>query len=175
MSDEPNTSKELFYAAGDKPDPSGIDPRARGLEVGHDFTKGALGHPFLLYQMGNEEIFLEADVYAYPGEPMHIILHCPCCLARGLRDDQAGMTIKQDAKPFSYAPQAVAPPFPGWSHAQMAETFSRGTGGVLTIGAPIQCARECDPQLARGVSVASGLPCCGWKVAIENNVVRDTR
>jgi hypothetical protein len=164
--------KETFHVAGDAPDPAGTD--LRGVSPGYDFTRAAAGHPFLHYTMGRE-IFIEADVYAIGDEPPHIILHCPWCIARGRPTNQTGLRIRADAKPFSYEPEGVVPPFPGWTVEQMRHAFPRGAGGLLSIAEPIACTWEEDPALERGGDGISGLSRCGWKVVIENNVIRDVR
>lgn len=174
-----DTSKELFYVAGDAPDPTG--GRARGVEVGHDLTKSALGHPFLHYRMGSTEIFLEPDVFAPAGQPPYILIKCPWCTARG-KSDKLGLTIRWSAKRFDYDPEGVAPFFPGWSAKQMKETlnpsgnsFAADTGGVLTIYDSIGCTWEEDPELARAGDGVAGFSKCGWKVRIIDNVVSDVR
>ena len=158
------TTKDIFHVAGDVPDPSGTG--MRGVAPGYRFTQTALGHPMLHYRLSTgEEIILEADVYALPEQPMYVHLICPRCLAAGR---QVGLKIDQSQKGMSYDPRAAVAPFPGWTREQMAHALPGGTGGALSIE-PFACTWEEAPELRRGF----GLGRCGWRVAIDNNVVRD--
>lgn len=158
------TLKECFHVAGDAPDPTGGE--LRGASAGYDLTKSALGRPMLYYALPDgTELVLEADVYALPNEPTYIHLLCPRCLASGR---QNALRIVEGHKALSYDPKAIVPPFPGWTQEQMVHAFPRGAGGLLSVEA-FSCTWEETPELHRDF----GLAVCGWRVAIDKNVVRD--
>lgn len=155
--------KDLFHVAGDAPDPTGGN--LRGVAAGYDLTKTALGHPMLFYRVGSEEMILEADVYDLNDLPLHVRLLCPICLAMGRT---VGLTIWANQKAMQYEKDAAVPVFPGWTEAQMRHAFPEGAGGRLSVE-PFRCTWEATPELSRRF----GLSQCPWKVAINNNVVRD--
>lgn len=158
------TLKEVFHVAGDAPDPRGGD--LRGVAAGYDLTRSALGRPMLHYRLPDgTELVLEADVYAMPEQPIYVLMLCPRCLAGGR---QNALRIVQGAKAMVYEPAAAVPPFPGWTQEQMAHAFPHGAGGLLSVEA-FGCTWEETPELRRDF----GMSVCGWRVAIDKNVVRD--
>lgn len=153
----------LFDVVGDMRDPAGIDPHARGVAPGYDFTKHA-GKPLIWVELGTTRIPVTWDVFpAIPGEPAWIQGICPQCVASHPLEDasQYGLTIREDKKPFEFNPKAEVPPFPGFSRREMAAIkrpgLPDGPGGLLSIEKPIRCDR------------------CGWHVLIANNVARPVR
>lgn len=159
--------KETFHVAGDMPDPAGTG--LRGTAPGYRFTQAALGHPMCHYTFGpGGDTIIEMDVYAPPGTPMYVHLICPHCLVRSKVTQT--LTIKADQKEMSYDPRGIAPTFPGWTDAQMARTYPRGTGGLISI-ARFRCAWEMDPKAAVAQGHSAN-PICDFDVVIENNVVR---
>ncbi len=174
MSNE-GTYKEIFDVVGDARDPAGIDPRARGVAPGHDFTKAATGNPLIWCEVNGLVMPQTVDVYAGPGDvDPHIQMVCPACIARGRSPDQAGLTIRHSQKPFSYERSARVPPFPGFSEADMErarQARPANSWGLLTIEKPIACTWEETPDARRSF----GLSRCNWKVQIVNNVAKDIR
>lgn len=166
------TYKEIFDVVEDARDPAGVDPSARGLAPGYDLSKSAIGRPMIWYEVSGTPMPMTWDVYQAPdGSDRYIQGLCPACIARGRPPDHCGLTIRHDAKPFSYDPRAEVPPFPGWTRAEMQKARPHGFGGLLTIEAPIACTWEEAPELQRGF----GLSRCNWKVQIVKNVARDVR
>jgi hypothetical protein len=161
--DQTQTIKDVFHVAGDAPDPDGTG--LRGVAPGYDMTRAAIGHPKLLYRAGGQELVLEADVHAMAGQPRYIHIICPRCFARGRTQM---LTIREDRKQLAYDHLADVPTFPGWSRDQMLHAFPDGLGGLLSVE-PFGCTWEEEPELERGL----GFSLCGWRVAIDNNVVRD--
>lgn len=160
--------KDIFHVAGDAPDPDGTG--LRGVSPGYNMTNAALGHPMILYRAGGQELLLEADVYALPGEPMRVHLLCPRCLARG---HTQGLNIRADHKAVAYDVNDAVPVFPGWTRDQMTRAMPRGAGGRLSVEA-FACTWEEDPTAQRASGV-NGLSICGWRVKIDDNVARDVR
>lgn len=157
--------KEVFHVAGDQPDPAGGS--LRSVAPGYDLTRSAAGHPMLLWRYPGGELVLEADVYQLPDQPTYLHLICPRCLAAGRTN---GLRITQERKAIAYEPRIEPPTFPGWTDQQMREAFPRGVGGSLTVEA-FECTWEEAPDRRREF----GLSKCGWRVAIERNVVREVR
>jgi hypothetical protein len=91
--------KEFFSVKHDALDPLGTG--MRGKASGVDFTKSAHGHPVIYYKSkdGTKEMFLTADVYAIPGEPMTVHIYCPYC--------GHNLSIRQDNKAIDYDPKAT--------------------------------------------------------------------
>lgn len=147
-------SKELFYVAGDVPDPSGAP--LRGRAPSYRLTQTALGHPLIFWR----DMVLEADVYALPGEPMQVHLICPQC--------RNALIIRQGNKVFSYDPGAPVPTPPGWTASEVKQAMPNGLGGRISVET-FACTWEADGGITRDF----GLARCGWRVAIENNVARE--
>lgn len=169
-------AKEIFHVAGNVPDPGGTG--VHGISPGHTFTNVAIGHPLLIYKTGADEGILEADVYKLPGQPMYIHLVCPKCLARGVWH---GLKITEGQKQFHFELEAP-PTWPGWSRVNMRSAIARDIfkvephqiphhwGGTLSC-MPFECSFEAEPEPGREFSFSK----CGWRVCIDNNVVRDVR
>ena len=159
----------------DARDPSGISPAARGLAPGYDLTKSALGKPLIWYEMSGTPMPMTWDVYLSPDGSMYIQALCPACIARGRQPDHCGLTIRSQAKPFSFDPRAEVPPFPGMSRDDMYRPRKSGPPaaktGLLTIEKPIACTWEEDGTARRSF----GLARCNWKVQVVNNVAKDIR
>lgn len=160
--------KETFHVAGDAPDPAGTG--LRGQAPGYRFTQAALGHPLCFYSFGapGGDTIVEMDVYAPPDQPMYVHLLCPHCLVRSKATH--GITVRADQKGMSYDPHGIARTFPGWTDAQMARAYPRGTGGLISIDR-FRCTWELDPALA----VAQGHtrnPICDFDVIVADNVIR---
>ena len=96
---------------------------------------------------------------------MYVHLICPLCLIQGRTN---ALKITQGEKALSYDPIHRPPPFPGWTAEQMAHSFPHGTGGTLSVER-FECTWEAAPDLQRDF----GLARCTWKVAIDNNVVKN--
>ncbi len=156
------------------------DPTGTGLKghaPGYDLTRGAAGHPQILWlRKDGKDVLLEADVYTPAGQPMSMYINCPICAAEGRR---VQLRITQDQKPFTYGVDREPPPFPGWTRERMRGELGRllgahgpiipdGWGGTVTIHDPIRCTFEANPSLRTSVD-----PLCPWRVRIENNVARD--
>ena len=159
MSNHENTSKDIFDVVGDVRDPAGIDPSTLGIAAEHDFTKSAAGRPLIWYGHPDVEL-MTWDVFELPGQASYIIGLCPRCLCAGVAPDKCGLMIKESDKPFEYGPDAMVPPFPDWTWAQMEEVRLKRSlrhWGRLTIEKVIVD------------------PVCGWKGQLANNVLRDTR
>ena len=147
-------SKELFYVAGDVPDPTGAP--LRGMAPSYRLTQTAIGHPMIFWR----DLVLEADVYALHGQPLQLHLICPQC--------RNALIIRQGNKVISYDPKAAVPAPPGWTHADVRQALPNGLGGLLSVEL-FACTWEIDGGLRRSF----GLARCGWRVAIDNNVARD--
>ena len=173
------TSKEMFFVAGNQPDPTGgqVAPQARGLTTGHRFDRQkAVAHPMLHYTFGpNGETILEADVYpatrGVDGDVVELWVHlvCPHCVARGRLDQ----TIKISAanKAILFDPAGAVPTFPGWSDADMARTFPAGVGGALSIDR-FRCTWEKEARQIGGSLLLTDETLCDFDVVIDKNRVR---
>jgi hypothetical protein len=160
-----HTSKDVFQIAGDAPDPMG-EIRGQGVSPGFDMTKMAAGHPKVIYRLANgQDLILEVDVYKLPNEPMYLLFFCPLCLQN---KRQNALRIVQGNKAMSYDPKAMRGPYPGWTSAQMKESFPKGIGGLLSVE-QFACTWEASPEASRDF----GLARCTWKVVIDNNVARN--
>lgn len=172
-----NQSKEVFQIAGDAPDPTGADPSARGVSVGHDFTAAAAGHPVILATIGDRPVLLTADVYKLAGQPAYVHIICPMCLAAG---HTHALRIVEGHKAISFELEQP-PTWPGWSRADMRAAIAdmihvepvqvpAHMGGRLSIEA-FACTWEGDPMEGREFSFSR----CPWAVVIDNNVARSVR
>jgi len=175
MQDKSDNS--LFTVDRNINDPAGTG--LRGMAPGYDLTRGATGHPQLLWVRKNGgDIFLEADVYVTPGQPALTLLYinCPICMAHGR---VVQLCIRQGQKSIDYQPDRRPPNFPGWNTERMVGEIgeiwnslgrvpSPSLGGTLTIEEPIRCTFEADPTKRTLVD-----PLCPWKVRITKNVVKD--
>jgi hypothetical protein len=175
MSNLQNNSKEVFQIAGDAPDPVGVDPSARGVAMGHNFTQAAFGKPIVLAQVGDKPVLLTIDLYTLPGEPKYAHVICPVCLAAGRRQ---ALRIVEGHKAIGFSLEQP-PTWPGWNRRDMqraiAETMGiteldklpAHWGGRLSIE-PFSCTWETEPEPGREYSFSR----CPWAVAIDNNVAR---
>jgi hypothetical protein len=158
--------REIFHVAGDAPDPTGATG-LEGMSPGYDLRKHAAGRVMCHYSFGNGgEMIAEIDVYQIPGEPMRLHLICPHCTARDPKTRNA-LNVSADRKQMSFDPAGLAPAFPGWSDAQMARTFPRGTGGLLSVADRFRCSWEIDPRHRELIGNV-----CDFEVVIEKNVIR---
>jgi hypothetical protein len=148
--------REVFNLTEDRPDPRGGD--RRGVEVGHDLTAGAIGHPLVWTPYTNKgiQIVLEVDVY-----DDHLHLHCPMCFMAGR---EVGLMIRRGEKAYEYDPNAKPPLWPGWVPEQLAVSYPQGVGGRLHVE-PFRCTWENPGSNTRDF----GLRQCEWHVSIMNN------
>lgn len=138
--------EELVHLAGDAPDPlagmAGIEhARGGGVTTTMRLTKTAKGHPQIRYR----DMLIEADVYAFDGEPVKVHLICPRC--------RNALSISSDKKSLEYDPR------------QNVEI-----GGRLDVET-FECTWELPEANDRKMEFGLGL--CRWRVAIDNNIARD--
>lgn len=129
--------EELVHLAGDAPDPMGTG--LLGQQASVNLTKTALGHPKIRYR----DVVIEADVYALPGEPMHVHILCPKC--------RNALRIPADRKRIEYDPKGGPPQ----------------DGGRISIET-FECTWEVSADRQQ-----FGVGLCRWRVAVENNIARD--
>ena len=67
-----SNDEEIYEIKGDVADPGGTG--RRGISVGADLTKSAIGHPRIRFR----DRISEADLYAADGELM-VHMYCPQC------------------------------------------------------------------------------------------------
>src|SRR5271154_4496212 len=169
---QPPPLKELFDVER-RADPAGS--AMQGVAPGYDLTKGAIGHPMVLYRMGDQVRILELDAYMLPDQPtFEFYVRCPLCSARGHIDTQLHI-IQNVHKTTEYDPQVEPPLWPGWSREQMHAAYLEmkgnlppGMGGTISIE-PFKCTFEETPELQRKF----GLSRCTWHGAIDKNIARD--
>ena len=160
------TSKELFHMAGDAADPADGRRRRGAVAPGYNLSNGATAKVMVIYPPANA--VLELDLYGPHDAPEYLHLICPLCLSRGHKNM---LTIPKAKKAISWDPDAVVPPFPGWSRADMERNFAAGgLRGLLSIE-PFACTWEEQPELERSF----GLSRCGFRVVISKNVAKDAR
>lgn len=147
-------SKELFYVAGDVPDPTGAT--LKGRAPSYRLTQTALGHPMIFWR----DMVLEADVYALPGQPLQVHLICPQC--------RNALIVRQGNKAIAYEPGESVPTPPNWTAAEVKQAIPMGLGGRISVES-FACTWEANGEVSRDF----GLARCGWRVAIENNIARD--
>ncbi len=162
--------RELVQLGGDPAAaPSGLpqgysqESGASGMRSTVRMTESAAGHPVIYYSGKHGEFVLEGDLYAFPGQPMKLVLICPVCSVASGKDH--GISITSDKKAIEYDPSAGDPEL----------------GGLLSV-APFECTWELNTEKAVDVN---GNPTgahdvllrsdnlCRWKVAIDNNIARD--
>lgn len=96
---------------------------------------------------------IEADVYAFPGAPMKIVLLCPRC--------GNALNIESDKKQLELVKHVPEQIGSFWNH------------GKLSVE-PFECTWEL-PDAGQHVPglVSAGTSLCRWKVGISNNIARD--
>lgn len=155
-------------------DPSGTGQR--GMTVGHDLVKSALGHPIVIWIPAAGTIrLLEIDVFTPPGAPSYLLIKCPYCNHDVDKSEKEGtqLRIMEGAKAWEYDPLRAPPMYPGWSEQDVMEALvERGIdikrGGTLSVE-PFSCTWEETPDLRRGF----GLQRCPWQnIKIDKNVAR---
>ncbi len=157
---DPHGNRELVQLAGDPAYDQRVSENERGLAAQQTIrmTESAQGHPRIYYKGKAGEFVIEGDLYAFPGEPMKLVILCPkCSMASG--QDHA-LTITSDKKAMEYDPRGGAP----------------GDGGRLSVET-----FECTWELESGkkvdrnenISIVMGANLCRWKVAIDHNIARD--
>ena len=107
------------------------------------------------------DCWLTVDVYALPGEPVHIHLICPKC-HHALRVQQKEKHIEVDLKAQSPLMRTIlASPPADWTPDDLVYLRAKGEWGDLSVE-PFQCTWEID----RG-------QLCRWKAAIDRNIVKE--
>ncbi len=153
-------SKKIFEIKS-APDPTGA-VRAHGLMPGYDLSAGK-GCAILHYKSRRHggEFFLTADIYVVPGAPTYVVIYCPLC--------QNTLRITADNKALSWEPER-APRIPGFRTEEiLAQLGTLELGGTLSVES-FGCAWEVEPGLQRSY----GFAVCPWRVAIDQNIVKDT-
>jgi hypothetical protein len=151
----PGGHRSVVQLAGDAPDPMGV---YRGLQSTTSLT--AAKHEVLVIY---KDMFLTADVYALPGEPITVHLICPRC--------HKPLQITGDRKRIEYDPSdrrvmdaALASGRP--------EVAALAESGALSIEA-FECTWETgDDAHVRGI-VQSGTSLCRLRIGIERNRAKD--
>jgi hypothetical protein len=146
--------KEIFEVKSSKDPVSGVV----GTSMGYDLSANAC-KTVLHYKGRGGEYFLTADVYKLEGTPLHLLLFCPLC--------KNTLRISQDNKAIDFDPERT-PNFKGFRPEEiLASIDAASLGGSLSVE-PFGCTWEAEPELRR-----QHFAVCPWKVAIENNEVRD--
>lgn len=162
--------KEVFHIAGDTPEEvAAMESDHRGgLQATStvNLTRTALAHPEVYYRAKDgQEFLLTADLYAFPGEPMKLILFCPLCTRA---NGKTTLTINGANKKIEYDPTS-----------QFVLKLANGDyarSGRLDVE-QFRCTWEADRnapvnQGGQGVIIA-GANRCSWHVVIDRNVARD--
>ena len=156
-----NGKRELVQLSGDVPDPLGDMPGvgvARGMQS--TVTLNANKREVLVVY---RDMFLTADVYALPGEPIKVHMICPRC-HKPLQVSGDRKRIEYDPSERRVAPEALASGKP--EIARLADS------GALSIE-PFECTWELgDDVHVRGI-VQSGTSLCRLRIGIENNRAKD--
>lgn len=96
---------------------------------------------------------IEADVYAFPGAPIKLVLLCPRC--------GNALNIESDKKQMSFEKSAPQ---------QVGDFVNMGRLNVE----PFECTWELpDAGVHVPGLVSAGTSLCRWKVGISNNIARD--
>lgn len=155
---QPATKK--IFEIKSAPDPTGA-VRARGIMPGFDLSTGKV-ECVLHYnsRRHGREFFLTADVYQQEGAPTYAVIYCPLC--------QNTLRITADNKQLEWEPGAQVK-VPGYRIEEILGGLNvPSMGGRLSVE-PFGCAWEVEPDLRRSY----GFAVCPWRVAIDQNIVRD--
>lgn len=152
--------RSVVQLAGDAPDPLGpMVPGAathHGLQSTTKFT-AAKQEVLVVYK----DLFLTADVYAIPGEPITVHLICPRCRKQ--------LQITGDRKRIEYDPSVRRVVAAALSSGQP-EVAALADSGSLSIEA-FECTWELgDETHVPGISRAS---LCRLRIGIEHNRAKD--
>lgn len=149
--------REIMQLAGDAPDPTGLTDY-RGAQSTLRLN-GGKREVVVVYH----DVLMTVDVYALPGEPMHISLLCPRC--------HKPLRIPGDRKSIDFEPNALNP-------ARIAaaglppEVAAVAATGKLSVE-PFECTWELgdDKHVAGGLHTGTNL--CRLRIAIDNNRAKD--
>lgn len=153
MLDGPRTMVQL---AGDAPDPSGSV--AGGMRATTQFTAGRQ-EVLVLYK----DMYLTADVYAIPGQPITVHLICPRC--------HKPLQITGDRKHIDFDPRGRRVTAEAMASGKP-EIAALAESGELSIE-PFECTWELGDETHQPGIVQSGTSLCRLRIAIDRNRAKD--